>query len=307
MRLAPSPSEAPPAARARLAARDHRARWPAREPGSSAASHPPRPPRRVLRRPATGPVVLLIHGITSSADAWRAVMPGARRAPHGDRAGPARPRRARRSRAATTRSAPTPAACATCWPRSATSARRSSGTRSAAASRCSSPTSSPSASSASCSSPAAASAARSTSMLRAATLPGAELGAAAAPRRGRRDGAGRGARAARAARPPHRAPTSRGMRARARLAQRPARPAARSSTPRARSSTPAGQRVSATDRLYLAEDMPTLIVWGERDPMIPAAHGHAAHALIPAQPPRDLRRTRATSRSTTTRSASPRC
>ena len=27
--------------------------------------------------------------------------------------------------------------------------------------------------------------------------------------------------------------------------------------------------------------MPTLIVWGERDPMIPAAHGIAAHALIP--------------------------
>ena len=44
---------------------------------------------------------------------------------------------------------------------------------------------------------------------------------------------------------------------------------------------PSGQRVSATDRLYLAEGMPTLIVWGERDPMIPAAHGIAAHALIP--------------------------
>ena len=33
--------------------------------------------------------------------------------------------------------------------------------------------------------------------------------------------------------------------------------------------------------LYLAEGMPTLIIWGERDPMIPAAHGVAAHALIP--------------------------
>jgi pimeloyl-ACP methyl ester carboxylesterase len=44
---------------------------------------------------------------------------------------------------------------------------------------------------------------------------------------------------------------------------------------------PSGQRVSATDRLYLAVGMPTLIVWGERDPMIPATHGVAAHALIP--------------------------
>jgi pimeloyl-ACP methyl ester carboxylesterase len=44
---------------------------------------------------------------------------------------------------------------------------------------------------------------------------------------------------------------------------------------------PSGQRVSATDRLYLAEGMPTLIVWGDRDPMIPAAHGLAAHALVP--------------------------
>src|SRR4051794_7225197 len=42
-----------------------------------------------------------------------------------------------------------------------------------------------------------------------------------------------------------------------------------------------GQRVSASDRLYLAADMPTLIVWGERDPMIPVDHGRAAHAAIP--------------------------
>jgi pimeloyl-ACP methyl ester carboxylesterase len=42
-----------------------------------------------------------------------------------------------------------------------------------------------------------------------------------------------------------------------------------------------GQRVSARDRLYLAEGMPTLIVWGERDPMIPIAHGIAAHEQIP--------------------------
>jgi pimeloyl-ACP methyl ester carboxylesterase len=38
-----------------------------------------------------------------------------------------------------------------------------------------------------------------------------------------------------------------------------------------------GQRVSASDRLYLASDVPTLIVWGERDPIIPVAHAHDAH------------------------------
>jgi pimeloyl-ACP methyl ester carboxylesterase len=42
-----------------------------------------------------------------------------------------------------------------------------------------------------------------------------------------------------------------------------------------------GQRVSATDRLYLAAELPTLIVWGERDPIIPVEHGRAAHDAIP--------------------------
>ena len=42
-----------------------------------------------------------------------------------------------------------------------------------------------------------------------------------------------------------------------------------------------GQRVHAGDRLYLAEDVPVLIVWGERDPMIPAHHGRDAHRAIP--------------------------
>jgi pimeloyl-ACP methyl ester carboxylesterase len=42
-----------------------------------------------------------------------------------------------------------------------------------------------------------------------------------------------------------------------------------------------GQRVSATDRLYLLESMPTLIVWGERDNTIPLAHGRRAHEAIP--------------------------
>jgi pimeloyl-ACP methyl ester carboxylesterase len=42
-----------------------------------------------------------------------------------------------------------------------------------------------------------------------------------------------------------------------------------------------GQRVSARDRLYLLGDVPTLIVWGERDRTIPLEHGRAAHEAIP--------------------------
>jgi pimeloyl-ACP methyl ester carboxylesterase len=42
-----------------------------------------------------------------------------------------------------------------------------------------------------------------------------------------------------------------------------------------------GQHVSAMDRLYLLGELPTLIVWGERDNTIPMEHGLAAHELIP--------------------------
>jgi len=42
-----------------------------------------------------------------------------------------------------------------------------------------------------------------------------------------------------------------------------------------------GQRVSATDKLYLAEAVPTLILWGDRDTIIPARHGIRAHELMP--------------------------
>lgn len=43
---------------------------------------------------------------------------------------------------------------------------------------------------------------------------------------------------------------------------------------------PGGQTVSAMDRIYLAAGLPTLIVWGENDPIIPLAHGVAAHEAI---------------------------
>jgi pimeloyl-ACP methyl ester carboxylesterase len=44
---------------------------------------------------------------------------------------------------------------------------------------------------------------------------------------------------------------------------------------------PRGQRVNASDRLYLAQNVPFMLVWGERDPIIPVQHGRAAHELVP--------------------------
>jgi pimeloyl-ACP methyl ester carboxylesterase len=44
---------------------------------------------------------------------------------------------------------------------------------------------------------------------------------------------------------------------------------------------PGGQRVTATNRLYLTEELPTLIVWGDRDKLIPVEHAHAAHREMP--------------------------
>ena len=44
---------------------------------------------------------------------------------------------------------------------------------------------------------------------------------------------------------------------------------------------PGGQRVSAQDRLTLVALLPTLIVWGERDSIIPVEHGAAAHEAMP--------------------------
>lgn len=44
---------------------------------------------------------------------------------------------------------------------------------------------------------------------------------------------------------------------------------------------PSGQRVSAADRLYLTGEIPSLIIWGERDRIIPVAHAGLAHELMP--------------------------
>jgi pimeloyl-ACP methyl ester carboxylesterase len=43
---------------------------------------------------------------------------------------------------------------------------------------------------------------------------------------------------------------------------------------------PGGQRVDASDRLYLAENIPFMLIWGERDPIIPVEHAIAAHELV---------------------------
>ena len=42
-----------------------------------------------------------------------------------------------------------------------------------------------------------------------------------------------------------------------------------------------GQRVDARDRLYLAADLPLLVVWGARDAIIPLHHGTALTADLP--------------------------
>src|SRR5437763_8728298 len=42
-----------------------------------------------------------------------------------------------------------------------------------------------------------------------------------------------------------------------------------------------GPCVSATDRLYLLESMPTMIMWGERDHTIPLEHGRRAQEAVP--------------------------
>ena len=42
-----------------------------------------------------------------------------------------------------------------------------------------------------------------------------------------------------------------------------------------------GQRIAAADRLYLADGMPLLIIWGAEDSIIPAQHGEATHETLP--------------------------
>jgi len=115
--------------------------------------------------------------------------------------------------------------------------------------------------------------------LRALALPGSEF-VLSVGCSGRVVGAGRGiARAIRRAGFTARASTAEVARCYASLAE----PAARATLLHTLRSVigPSGQRVSATDRLSLAAELPTMIVWGERDAMIPVRHAREAHAAIP--------------------------
>jgi pimeloyl-ACP methyl ester carboxylesterase len=44
---------------------------------------------------------------------------------------------------------------------------------------------------------------------------------------------------------------------------------------------PGGQAVGASDRLYLVGEMPTVIIWGADDDIIPVGHARSAHAAMP--------------------------
>jgi pimeloyl-ACP methyl ester carboxylesterase len=115
-------------------------------------------------------------------------------------------------------------------------------------------------------------------VLRAAALPGADLFIAATASIGEKAGSaiGRGMAAIGMRPGPDVAEVARGYAA---LAE-PQRRKAFLATLRSVVGTK-GQEVSASDRLYLAEEVPVLIVWGARDPIIPVRHGEEAHEALP--------------------------
>ncbi len=115
-------------------------------------------------------------------------------------------------------------------------------------------------------------------ILRAAALPGADLFIAATAGVGQLAGSavGRGLGALGLRPNPDVAEVARGY---ASLSE-PERRAAFLATLRSVVGT-GGQRVAAGDRLYLADALPLLIVWGSRDPIIPVGHGEDAHDALP--------------------------
>ncbi|MDX6626630.1 MAG: hypothetical protein QOE56_1619 [Solirubrobacterales bacterium] len=116
-------------------------------------------------------------------------------------------------------------------------------------------------------------------ILRAAALPGADLFISATAGVGSRVGSvlGRGLGALGLAPSADLAEVTRGY---ASLAD-PERRKAFLATLRAVVGTD-GQRVAALDRLYLAEALPLLIIWGDGDPIIPVAHAEETHRQLPS-------------------------
>jgi pimeloyl-ACP methyl ester carboxylesterase len=43
-----------------------------------------------------------------------------------------------------------------------------------------------------------------------------------------------------------------------------------------------GQAVSALGKIHVSHGLPTLLIWGEEDRIIPVAHGYAAHEAVPS-------------------------
>ena len=41
-----------------------------------------------------------------------------------------------------------------------------------------------------------------------------------------------------------------------------------------------GQAVSALNKLHLTDDLPTVLIWGDRDRIIPVSHAYAAHDAL---------------------------
>jgi pimeloyl-ACP methyl ester carboxylesterase len=115
-------------------------------------------------------------------------------------------------------------------------------------------------------------------VLRAAALPGADLFIAATAATGRKLGGAIGDGLSKLGMKPA-ADVAEVARGYGSLAE-PARRKAFLATLRSVVGTE-GQRVSAADRFYLAESVPVLIVWGARDPIIPARHGEDAHRALP--------------------------
>ena len=115
-------------------------------------------------------------------------------------------------------------------------------------------------------------------VLRAASLPGADLFISVTAGVGQRIGSALGRGLAAVGLRPN-ADVAEVARAYASL-EDPIRRAAFLDTLRAVVGT-RGQRVDASDRLYLAEAVPVLLIWGARDSIIPVRHGEDALRTIP--------------------------